>query len=227
MSSDTNISVYESLKTDIVMGKFSPGTKLKIEMLKGTYGAGVNVIRESLARLATEDLVVAESQKGFRVAEISKTRLGDLTRLRILFEVDGMMHSLKNGDIDWETNLVAAYHKLEYIEKKMCEDEVAHCKIWSECDWQFHSALIAACGSELHLMYHRRVFEQYRQFVMFDLKTHGFRGAGLMAEHEEILQAALQRDFKRCKTALEHHLSHYFRESEFIETLPENDGAVV
>lgn len=219
MNNDGNLNVYDSLKSDIVMGYFPPGTKLKIDMLKERYGVGVNVIRESLARLATEDLVIAESQKGFRVAEISKSRLSDLTRLRILFETDGMKHSLENGDMDWETNLVAAYHKLEYVERKMCEDEVAHCKIWSECDWQFHSSLIAACGSQLHLMYHRRVFEQYRQFVMFDLKTHGFRGAGLMKEHEDILHGALQRDYEKCKAALKKHLSHYLRESQVKEPL--------
>jgi len=220
MSHDGSLNVYESLKSDIVMGHFSPGAKLKIDMLKERYGVGVNVIRESLARLATEDLVDAESQKGFRVAEISKSRLNELTRLRILFETDGLKHSLKNGGIDWETNLVAAYHKLEYIEKKMCEDEVTHCRIWSECDWEFHAALIAACGSELHRMYHRRVFEQYRQFVMFDLKTHGFRGHSLIKEHADILQAALKRDYEQCKAALEKHLSHYLRESQAQEPSP-------
>lgn len=220
MSHDGSLNVYEALKHDIVMGHFPPGAKLKIDTLKERYGVGVNVIRESLARLATEDLVDAESQKGFRVAEISKSRLSDLTRLRILFETDGLKHSLVNGDIDWESNLVAAYHKLEYIEKKMCEDEVAHCRIWSECDWGFHSALISACGSQLHLLYHRRVFDQYRQFVMFDLKTHGFRGVSLIKEHENILHAALKRDYEECKTALEKHLSHYLRESQVRKSSP-------
>ena len=63
------MNVYEALKSDIVMGNLSPGSKLKMEMLKARYGMGVNVIRESLARLATEDLVDAENQKGFRVAQ--------------------------------------------------------------------------------------------------------------------------------------------------------------
>ncbi len=214
MNQENTTSVYEALKSDIVMGHFSPGTKLKMEMLKERYGMGVNVIRESLARLATEDLVNAESQKGFRVAETTRSRLSDLTRLRILFETDGAKHSLKKGGIDWETDLVAAYHKLEYIEKKMREDEDAHCKIWHECDWEFHRKLISACGSELHIIYHQRVFEQYRQFVMVDLKTNGFRGENLIREHADILNAALSRDYQRCKTALELHLSHYLRQAD-------------
>lgn len=213
MIHESTMNVYEAMKSDIVMGHFSPGSKLKMEMLKERYGMGVNVIRESLARLATEDLVDSENQKGFRVAATSRSRLSDLTRLRILFETDGARHSLKNGDLDWETSLVAAYHKLEYIETKMREDEDTHSRIWHECDWEFHSSLISACGSELHILYHRRIFEQYRQYVMVDLRTNGFRGQNLIKEHQNILAAALNRDFEECRAALEHHLSYYFRQS--------------
>lgn len=212
MIEDSTVNIYETLKSDIVMGHFPPGSKLKIEMLKERYGMGVNVIRESLARLATENFVDAENQKGFRVAETSKSRLSDLTRLRILLETDGVKHSMEKGDIDWETNLVAAYHKLDYIEKKMRQDEEAHCPVWHKYDWEFHSSLISACGSDLHILYHRRVFEQYRQYVMVDLKTNGFRGQNLIKEHENILNFALKRDYENCKEALEHHLSYYLRQ---------------
>jgi len=205
--------LYETLKTDILMGHFAPGSKLKIETLKERYGMGVNVIRESLARLATEDLVDSEDQKGFRVAEISSSRLSDLTRLRILLETDGVKNSIINGGIDWESNLIAAHHKLAYIEDKMMEDEASHMKIWHQCDWNFHSALISACGSQLHCLYHKRIFEQFRQYVMVDLKTHGFRGHDLIDEHKHILDAALARDYPRCKEALENHLSFYLNHS--------------
>lgn len=208
---DSNISLYETLKTDIVMGHFPPGSKLKIDMLKQRYGMGVNVIRESLARLATEDLIDSESQRGFRVARISQSRLSDLTRLRILLETDGLKHSIQNGGIDWESDLVAAYHKLEYIEQKMREDEEAHCQKWNEYDWAFHAALVSACGSQLHQLYHRRVFEQYRQYVMSNLKTHGFRGEDIISEHKAILDAALARNNELCEKTLESHLNFYLR----------------
>ena len=203
------MSLYETLKTDIVMGRFPPGSKLKIDMLKQHYGMGVNVIRESLARLASEDLIAAENQRGFRVVEISTSRLSDLTRLRILLETDGLKHSIANGGIDWESDLVAAYHKLEYIERKMCENEGKHYRMWNQCDWEFHATLISACGSELHRLHHQRVFEQFRQYVMSNLKTYGFRGLDIIKEHETILKAALARDYERCEEALTVHLNYY------------------
>lgn len=210
--------LYDTLKSDILMGQFAPGSKLKIETLKERYRVGVNVIRESLARLATEDLVDSEDQKGFRVAQISKSRLSDLTRLRILLEVDGSKYSLKHGGIEWESNLVAAHHKLAYFEEKMQENEEEHCQIWHQCDWEFHAALIAACNSQLHRLYHKRIFDQFRQYVTVDLKTNGFRGIDVITEHKAILNAALDRDIKACTAALEDHLGFYDRNRHLVAT---------
>lgn len=202
--------LYEALKTDILMGHFAPGSKLKIEMLKERYNAGVNVIRESLARLATEDLVDSEDQKGFRVAQTSLARLSDLTRLRILLETDGVKHSMKYGGIDWESNLVAAHQKLAYVEEKMSDDQQAHHQMWQQCDWEFHQALIADCGSQLHRLYHQRLFDQFRQYVIVDLQTNGFRGTDIIDEHKAIVDAALARDYERCAQALKDHLNFFF-----------------
>lgn len=202
--------LYEALKSDILMGHFAPGTKLKMDMLKKRYGMGVNVVRESLARLATEDLVDSIDQKGFRVVQTSLARLSDLTRLRILLETDGVKHSIANGGIDWESNLVAAHQKLLYIENKMCQDEDKHSELWSQYDWEFHSSLIAACGSQLHCLYYQRIFDQFRQFVMVDLKTKGFRGSDIITEHGKIVEAALKRDVEQCLHYLEKHLNFYY-----------------
>jgi len=210
--------LYDNLKTDILMGYYEPGTKLKIEMLKKRYGMGVNVIRESLARLATEDLVDFQDQKGFRVAETSSARLSDLTRMRILLETDGVKHSIVNGGIDWETSLVAAHQKLAYIEEKMFVDQESHCRIWHQCDWGFHAALTSDCGSRLHCRYHQRIFDQFRQYVMVDLKTHGFRGHNIIEEHQAIVDAALARDTEKCIEALISHLSFYDQQQSEIKS---------
>jgi DNA-binding GntR family transcriptional regulator len=214
MIQNTEPSLYDSLKADIISGHFAPGSKLKMDALKTRYGSGVNVIRECLARLATEDLVNQENQKGFRVADLSFSRLDELTRLRILLESDGVRQSMVNGTIDWESDLVAAHHKLAYIEARMNENQEHHYSIWHQNDYEFHRALIAACDSELHINYHMRIFDQFRQFVTGDLRTEGFRGSALIIEHETILKAALARDFDTFHQALEQHLSHYLRKMQ-------------
>lgn len=207
------MNLYEALRNDILIGAFEPGSKLKMGALRERYHSGISVIRESLTRLASEGLVDSEDQKGFRVASIAADRLSDLTRLRILLECDGATHSLERGGIDWESNLVAAHHKLAYIEEKMREDEKKHFSIWNQCDYEFHAALIAACGSQLHMRYHKQVYDQFRQYVLVELKTNGFRGTNIIDEHEAILRAALARDAGACCEALKAHLVVYLERS--------------
>lgn len=207
------MSLYETLRSDILTGAFEPDSKLKMETLKQRYNSGVNVLRESLARLSSEGLVNSEDQKGFRISSVSSDRLRDLTRLRTLLECDGLRHSFLHGSVEWEGNLVAAHHKLVYMESKMREDEQAYFSAWYQCDYEFHAALIAACGSKLHIHYHKQVYDQFLQFVVFELKNNGFRGTDIVDEHEKIMNAALNRDSDACAKELEVHLGEFLERS--------------
>lgn len=99
----------------------------------------------------------------------------------------------------------------------MREDEEKHSNAWSQCDWEFHQALVSACGSTLHMTCHKRIFDQFRQFVMVDLKTNGFRGDTIIAEHKSIVDAALRRDFDDCARTLENHISHYLHKFTTVD----------
>ena len=46
-----------------------PGERLRFETLRDVYCVSFATLREALARLASEQLVVAEGQRGFIVAE--------------------------------------------------------------------------------------------------------------------------------------------------------------
>lgn len=203
------MTLYETLRTDLLKGEFEPGSRLRMESLKERYGSGVNLLRESLTRLSSEGLVIAEGQKGFHVASFSIQKMEELTRLRILLETDGARASFENGDMEWESNLVAAHHKLEHVESKMRENIDEYFMMWHRCDYEFHAALIGACQSELHMHYHRQVYDQFRQFVVMELRTEGFRGKYVVDEHQSVLEAALNRDLDACVNALEAHLGGF------------------
>ncbi|RXJ72827.1 GntR family transcriptional regulator [Veronia nyctiphanis] len=214
------MTLYESLRNDILMGEFEPGSRLRIESLKEKYGSGVNLIRESLTRLSSEGLIVAEGQKGFSVLNYSSKRMEELTRFRILVESDGAKASFANGDMEWESNLVAAHHKLEHVESKMRESVDDNFLIWHRCDYEFHAALIAACGSDLHKHYHKQIYDQFRQFVMMDIRANGFRGIHIIDEHADIMDAALKRDLTACVTAIKQHLEGFV--SRISQSHPDN-----
>ena len=77
---------YQRLRRDIIEGVHPPGEKLRVEHLKDQYEVGAGTLREALLLLVTDALVVAQGQRGFRVAPISIEDFEDITRTRILLE---------------------------------------------------------------------------------------------------------------------------------------------
>src|SRR3546814_19395236 len=71
-----------------------------------------DLVREALSRLDAEGLVISSNQRGFRIAPISIDDLQDLISVRIDLEITCLQHSFRLGDLGWETNLVAAFHRL-------------------------------------------------------------------------------------------------------------------
>src|SRR5215208_2698694 len=114
---------WRRIRADIVFGKLAPGEKLKLDRLKEDYGASVGTLRELLARLASEGLVVAEGQRGFEVASVSAENLREIAALRLLLEAHALEQSFRAGDMDWEGRVVSAYHKLSAIEKRLLASE--------------------------------------------------------------------------------------------------------
>jgi DNA-binding GntR family transcriptional regulator len=56
---------YLALRQDIVSGTLAPGARLRVEHLKDHYEVGAGTLREALALLLSDALVVAEGQRGF------------------------------------------------------------------------------------------------------------------------------------------------------------------
>ena len=79
-------SGYEWLKQDIIRGVFKPGEKLLMSALKERYDLGVGPLREALSQLVAEKLVVAISQKGYRVAPMSLEEMRDIYDARANLE---------------------------------------------------------------------------------------------------------------------------------------------
>ncbi len=74
---------YEQLRDDIIEGQLMPDEKLRVEHLRTRYAVSAGTLREAITRLVSDALVVAEGQRGFRVAPIALEELEDVTRLRV------------------------------------------------------------------------------------------------------------------------------------------------
>ncbi|RYH04445.1 FCD domain-containing protein [Salipiger sp. IMCC34102] len=181
---------FRRLRTDIVHGRLKPGEKLKLDKLKTKYSASVSTLREILCRLAVEDLVTAEGQRGFEVAPVSRSGLQDIAELRILLETYALRRSIAEGDLDWEGNVVSAHHKLASVERDLIGGSEEQVALWVQQDWGFHHATISGCHAPALMQTHSSVFDRFIRYHMLVLS---FRGKPASDEHAKMRDLVVTR----------------------------------
>lgn len=223
MSSKTQSDrMFEKLRAEILACRLLPGSKLRINDIAETSEVSLGAVREALSRLGAEDLVVAESQKGYRVAPLSVEDLRDLTEARIEIERIALSRSITLGDLDWETNLVAAWHRLSRISEAAKEDPHLTDQ-WAVAHGAFHEALVAACGSNKLLQIRGQLYQQTERYRRYSGVVAQDRD--VFAEHQAIFDATIARDSKAAEQAIAAHLRltaeiivASFRRDEPVET---------
>ncbi len=194
---------YRRIRNDIIFGVLAPSQKLRLDRLRESYGVSISTLRELLNRLTSESLVVAEGARGFEVAPVSRKHLKEIAALRQLLESHAIEQSFASGDMEWEGRVVSAHHKLSSMERRMKKGERNETELWKRYDWQFHEALISACGSHSLMEAHASVFDQYLRYQMLAM---GYRGDIAIREHRMLLDCALQRDAATACTVLTAHI---------------------
>ncbi len=193
---------YAQLRHDIVEGVLAPGEKLRVEHLKARYAVGAGTLREAITRLVSDALVVAEGQRGFRVAEMTVADLQDLTELRVHIEIDALRRSIRQGNDAWRARLTRAYEELSAFEQPIRPELRQR---WELLNTRFHEELISAYDSPWTLRVLRtlaRHGERYRRLSIGspDIKR------DVHAEHRELHELALQGKEARAALALEAHI---------------------
>ena len=178
---------YECIRRDIIFGRLRPGQKLTLDRMKEAYGTSVSTLREILNRLASEGLIVAEGARGFEVMPISADNLRQVASMRVLLESHALKESFAAGDMEWEGRVVAAHHKLAVMEKQMAGGVRAQAELWKRYDWEFHHALISACGSQVLLDTHATIYDRYLRYQMIAAV---YRGEVASGEHGTLLERA-------------------------------------
>jgi DNA-binding GntR family transcriptional regulator len=196
-------TTYRRIRGDIVFGKLTPGQRLTLDRMKEAYDTSVSTLREILNRLSSEGFIVAEGARGFEVMPISRENLRQVASMRVLLECHALKESFEAGDMEWEGRVVAAHHKLALMEKKMAAGVRSEAEAWKRYDWEFHHALISACGSQVLLDTHATIYDRYLRYQMIAAV---YRGEAATGEHRTLLESALVRDSQTAQKTLHKHV---------------------
>lgn len=197
---------YERLRADVLSCKFRPGEQLKTKDLCEGLGVSLGAVREALSRLTAEGLVIAEPQRGFRVAPISIEELRDLTRTRIQIETICLERAISCGDVNWEADLVAAYHLLSRTPERISTDGAVRLNDgWSNVHTQFHQKLIAACDSPWLLRIRLQLYQQTERYRQLSVPFQTVK-RDTNQEHFDLMNAAVARNVPRAAQLLAQHM---------------------
>jgi len=191
----TSVAV-DRLRSDIIAGRLRPTEKLRVQPLAARYGLSASALREALSRLVTDGLVDVEDQRGFRVAQVSREDLLDLTDTRVELECLALQRAIRHGDVAWESNIVAAFHRLSRASEQEAQDHPDNLTLLDELSTlhrNFHSSLIAACRSEWLLYFSSLLYEQsdrYRRLALYSAP----QSRNTLEEHKALMDAAIRRD---------------------------------
>ncbi len=189
-------SALVRIRSDIIACRLMPNQRLRFEALRERYGMGISPLREALMRLEAEGLVQLEQNKGFRVSEVSREKLLDLMQTRIEIESIALRWSLEKGGVEWEADLLGAFHRLSrQIKIDPGKPETIN-QAWSREHAAFHAALVSACGSQTLLAIRERLFEQAERYVSLSIMSKAPLRDDV-GEHKQLMRAALGRDVEK------------------------------
>jgi len=204
-------AAYSMVREDIINGRLEPGRKLLLDHLKTLYGLGSSPLREALSRLAADRLVTAKGQRGYWVAAVSESEFNDITDIRLLLEPEALQRSIGNATLDWESRLVAAYHRLSRVENALDANPERMSGEWERENRAFHLALIDNCGSPWLLRLVASLSEQSERYRRQGVARQAIPKETLMREHKAIFDAAMERNTGLATELLKIHIKNSAR----------------
>ncbi|MDO5739783.1 MAG: GntR family transcriptional regulator [Ornithinimicrobium sp.] len=196
--------VAAALRALLISGKMRPGTVYSAPSLAVGFGVSATPVREAMLDLVGEGLVEIVRNKGFRVTELDEHELDAMAELRMLIEppVMGMVAVACEGQV---AEAVEALRPLaqDITDAARRGDLVTYI----QADTEFHVRFLALHGNRYVVEEVQRLRSRSRLYGLQDML-----GTGLMltlcAEHEEMVNVALEQDADRMAALVGQHIGH-------------------
>ena len=193
--------VYEAIKTWIVDSVREPGVRANIEALARSLSVSPTPVREALARLDAEGLVVKEPLRGYTVVPpLDAAAVADLFDFRMLIEPWAAGRAAERLAADTGPRLEA---ELATCTDAPDEDGYAMYRSVADHDQRFHDLLLELGGNQ----------EARRAFAGTNCHLHLFRlryGRGMaleaVREHRAVAAAVIDGDPPAAMAAMRIHL---------------------
>ena len=188
------------LRAAILAGHVGPGERLGEELLARSMGVSRGPVREALAQLEREGLVVIRRNRGALVARLSREDLEEVYTLRVALERLAIQRAINHATEQHLTELQLLIDRMAASGVAATEQDAA------ELDVAFHDVLFRAAN-------HRRLYDSWtnlrpqihilllsRNVAHPDFRDYAVTG------HQAIVDVLRARDETRALAVIETHL---------------------
>jgi DNA-binding GntR family transcriptional regulator len=211
-------SVYEAV-TELVMDQhIEAGARVNIDLVARQLNVSPTPVREALARLEMDGLVMKEPLRGYSVTPALDTKtFNDLYDVRRLLEPFAARRAAERRDdkvlgvLDRELDEM---RRLVGTSAGPAGSTYHDYRAFAMQDARFHEAIAGTSGNSLlsdtlrRLRSHLRLYRLYHRYYTMDI------GAATVSEHESILDAIRAGDAGGAEAAMLAHISRSRERSE-------------
>ena len=215
--------IVDHLREAIYSGHLAPNERLREEVLASVLGLSRGPVREALAQLEREGLVIREPHRGATVARLSMEDLDEVHSLRLALEQLAVRQAIRTADERYFDEMQKVIDEMGVcLARGITTQEAA------ELDTRFHELICEASGHKrlLNMWANLRpqihIFLLSRNVVNNDFRTY------MVPDHQIILDILRARDEARALEMLEAHLKGAYErilKSYSNQTQPPDDSA--
>lgn len=196
--------LYGQLLVDIIIGRLAPGERLDERILAKRYGGGLAGIREALARLALEGLVLRRARVGTMVAPLDLMEAREAFAARALVEIEcaGLAARLA-GDAD----IANMQRALENAEKAIARNDMRGVAAMDEA---FHAAVAQASQNRSLAKMVTTLHHQTARFWLNTMREPSpEENRQALAQHRSLVDTIMRRDVSGARDAMREALGDF------------------
>lgn len=192
--------IYNSLKQDILWMRLKPGTMFTEQYLAEIYKTSKTPVREALARLANDNLVMVLPHKGYIVKDISVTDLNNLFQFRGILECAAIEYAVQIATEEQLLKLDELAGNLEAF-----HEEEPHFSHLTFSNTDFHFYLVQLAGNPFLYDTFVNVIEQLQRFMWISTTDDLIEQS--IAEHYEMVKLIRNGKVAEAQNLMKKHIN--------------------
>lgn len=196
--SDSSLAdeAYAAFRHMIIRCDVLPGARVTQSRLAADLGIGKTPVREALARLVSEGLMISMPQHGYRVAPVTLRDVRELLDLRLIVEPAAAELACRHATDEVLRHLEALCLIHPGGEGRESLDE------FMSLSREFHIGIARASGNGRLAQLIQRLVDDSQRVFYFQMRF-GFPGESIQHEHHHLAEALLARDSKGARGIVE------------------------